>query len=229
MHLTSHQHNNLETFEDYLDTSLQLVHVNHITSSQHDFNRLKPHCGFVPPKRIQKTIEHTTQYCWLDARLPLQKHNKYCFPAANIPRRNEIMAKDTFFSDVSSHDDGILGNGGSKMVQLYCGTTSLITATFSMQNESEIPSMLLDFIRKLGDPNGLFSDNAKVQIGKTIQTILFMYCIDDMQSEPHHQRQNPAERRMQDIKKVSIHIMDHTGTPSKFCLISLLHTVYILN
>ena len=89
--------------------------------------------------------------------------------------------------------------------------------------------MLLDFIRKIGAPIGLFSDNAKVQIGKTIQTILRMYCIDDMQSEPHHQHQNPAERRIQDIKKVSNHIMDRTGTPEKFWLLSLLHTVYILN
>jgi hypothetical protein len=151
------------------------------------------------------------------------------FPAANIPRRNEIVATDTFFSDVPAHDDGILGHGGSKMVQLYCGTTSLITAIFPMRNESEMPGTLLDFIRKLGAPNGLFSDNAKVQIGKTIQTILRMYCIEDMQSEPHHQHQNPAERRIQDIKKVSNHIMDRTGTPSKFWLLSLLHTVYILN
>jgi hypothetical protein len=135
------------------------------------------------------------------------------------------VATDTFFSDVSAHDDGILEHGGSKMVQLYCGTTSLIAAIFSMWNESEMPSTLLDFIRKLGAPNGLFSDNAKIQIGKTIQTILRMYSIDKMQSEPHHQHQNPAERQIQDIKKVSNHIMDRIGTPSKFWLLSLLHTV----
>jgi hypothetical protein len=98
-----------------------------------------------------------------------------------------------------------------------------------MRNQSEMPSMLLDSIRKLGPPNGLCSDNAKVQIGKTIQTILCMYCIDDMQSEPHHQHQNPAERRIQDIMKFSNHIMDGTDKPSKFGLFSLLHTVYILN
>jgi hypothetical protein len=155
----------------------------------------------------------------------LRKHFKSQFPAANIPRRNDIVATDTFLSDVSAHDDGILGHAGSKMVQLYCGTTSLITAIFPMRNKSEMPSTLLDFIRKLGAPNGLFSDNAKVQIGKTIQTILCMYCIDDMQSEPHHQHQNPAERRTKDIKKVRNHIMDRTGTPSKFWLLSLLHTV----
>jgi hypothetical protein len=56
-----------------------------------------------------------------------------------------------------------------------------------------------------------------------------MYCIDDMQSEPHHQHQNPAERRIQDIKKVSNHLMDRTGTPAEYWLLSLLHTTYVLN
>jgi hypothetical protein len=49
-----------------------------------------------------------------------------------------------------------------------------------------------------------------------------MYCIDDMQSEPHHQHHNTAERRIRD------RTIDQTGTPSKFWLLSLLHTVYIL-
>jgi hypothetical protein len=92
-----------------------------------------------------------------------------------------------------------------------------------------MPSTLLDFIQKLGTPNALFCDNDKVLIGKTIQTIHCMYCIDGMQSEPHHPHQNPDERRIRDIKKVSNHIMDRAGTPSKIWLLSLLHTVYILN
>jgi hypothetical protein len=165
----------------------------------------------------------------MDTRLPLRKHFKTRFPAANIPRRNEIVATDTFFSDVKAHDDGLLGHGGALMVQLFCGTQSLITAVFPMRTEKEMPATLLDFIRKWGAPNGLFSDNAKVQIGKTVQSILRMYCIDDLQSEPHHQHQNPAERRIQDVKKVSNLIMDRTGTPAEYWLLSLLHTAYILN
>jgi hypothetical protein len=114
-HLTAHQHTYLENFEDCVDTSLQFVHVNDVTPSQHDFNCLKLHFGFVPSKQIQKNIEHTTQYCWLDPRLLLQKHFKSQFPAANIPCLNEIVATDTFFSDVSAYD-GVFGHGGSMMV-----------------------------------------------------------------------------------------------------------------
>jgi hypothetical protein len=147
----------------------------------------------------------------------------------NVPRRNKIVATDMFFSDVPAHDDGILGHGGAEMVQLYCGTTSLITAVFPMKNESEITGTLLNFVHKLGAPNGLYRDNAKVQIGKTIQSIRPMYCIDYMQIEPHHQHQNPAERRLQGVKKISNHIMDRTGTQSSFWLLSLLHATYIIN
>jgi Reverse transcriptase (RNA-dependent DNA polymerase) len=218
-----------EDFDTYVDNTIREVHLNNVHPKQHDFNRLKPNFGFVPALRIQKTIENTTQFCRLDNRLPLRKHFKTRFPAANIPRRNEIVATDTFFSDIAAHDDGILGHGGANMVQLYTGIKSLITAIFPMKTESEMPGTLLDFIRKLGAPNGLFSDNAKVQIGKTVQTILRMYAIDDLQCEPHHQHQNPAERRIQDVKKLSNQIMDRTGTPPEYWLLCLLYVIFLLN
>jgi hypothetical protein len=50
-----------------------------------------------------------------------------------------------------------------------------------------------------------------------------------MQIEPDHQHQNPAERRIQDVKKESNRIIDRTGTPASDWLLSLLHTTYILN
>jgi hypothetical protein len=146
-----------------------------------------------------------------------------------VPRSNEICATDTFFSDVPADDDGISGPGGATIFQLYCGTYSLLTAIFPMKSKSEMLGTPLDFIRKLGAPNALFSDNAKVQVGKTVHSFLRMYCIDDMQSEPHHQHQNPAELRVQDVKKVSNQKMDRTGTPASYWFLSLLYTTYILN
>ena len=105
----------------------------------------------------------------------------------------------------------------------------LITAVFPMQKESEMPSTLLDFIRKFGAPTGLFSDNAKVQVGNTVKSILRMYATDDLQSEPHHQHQNPAERRIQDVKKVCNQVMDRTGTPPQYWLLCLLYVTFLLN
>ena len=75
---------NLHDFETYVDYTVYQVHFNKGDPKQHDFNRLKPNFGFVPANRIQKTIENTTQFCRMDAWLPLCKHFKSRFPAANV-------------------------------------------------------------------------------------------------------------------------------------------------
>jgi hypothetical protein len=121
-----------------------------------------------------------TQFCKPDTKLPLCKDFKSRFQAANVAHRNEVLATDTFFSNVPAHSDGIRGHSRATMLQLYCGTLSHITDVFPMINKSEMPGTLQDFIQKLGAPNGLFSDNSKAQVGKAVQTILWMYCIDDM-------------------------------------------------
>ena len=50
------------------------VNFSQVTNSAHDFNRFRPYFGYVPSKRIQKTLDNSTQFCRLDARLPLRKH-----------------------------------------------------------------------------------------------------------------------------------------------------------
>jgi len=197
------------SFDEYHDNTLIQVH-NHVTPKQHDFTHLKPNFGFIPVDTIQQTIENTTQYSCMDNHLPLRKHFKACFP------------------DTKAYDDGLLGHGVAFMVQLFCGTQSLITAVFPMCIDTQMPATLLDFICKWGAPNDLFSNNAKVHISQTVNSILRMYCTVDLQSEPHHQHQNPAECHIQDIKKVSTLIMDRTGTPVEYWLLSSLNTAYIL-
>ena len=149
----------------------------------------------------------------MDPRIPMRKHFKTRFPAANISRLNETVATDTFFSDIPAYDDGIMGHGGSTMLQLYCGCTSHLTAVYPMKTDHEMASTLEDFIRSYGAPNALFSDNAKAQIGKTVREILRMYAIKDFRCEPHHQHQNFAERQIQEVKKRCNILMDRTGNP----------------
>ena len=123
----------------------------------------------------------------------MRKHFKTHFPAANVNRLDETVATDTFFADTPAHDDGIMGHGGATMVQLYVGKTSQHTQVFPMQTEGQMAGTLEDYIRKVGAPNVLFSDNAKAQIGAKVRNILRHYSIADQQSEPHHQHQNYAE------------------------------------
>jgi hypothetical protein len=132
-----------------------------IRPKQHDFNRLKPHFGFIPVARIHHTIANTSQFARMDTRLPLRKQFKSRFPAANISRLNDTVATDTFFSEIAAHDDGIMGHGDTTMLQLYCGCKSLLTSGYAMTTGDDIASTFENFIGHHGDPNVLFSDNAK--------------------------------------------------------------------
>ena len=115
------------------------------------------------------------------------------------------------------------------MVQLYSGVSSLLTDIFPMKLASNMVGTLEDLIRKRGAPNNLRSDNAKEQVCKAVAEVLRMYSIQDFQCEPHHQHQNPAERRIQDVKKLSDNIMDKTGTPSPMWLLCLFYVIYLFN
>ena len=121
-----------------------------------------------------------------------------------------------------------MGHGGTKMVQLFFGCSSLITAVYPMRHENNIADTLEDFIRHYGAPNALFSDNAKSQIGLAVQEILRMYAIKDFQCETHHQHQNFAEQRIHKVKKLSNTLLDHSGSPPSLWLLCVQHVVYIL-
>jgi len=179
--------------------------------------------------QIKLTLDATTQFARADSHLPMQKHFETRFPAANVSRLDDVVATDTFFSDTPAHDDGILGHGGATMVQLYTGVKTQFTKAYPMTRESEMPGTFEDFIRQVGAPNALFSDNSKVQIGKKCNEILRMYGISNFQCEPHHQHQNPAERKIQEVKKMTNAIMDRTGTKAKYWLLCLLFCVTLLN
>jgi hypothetical protein len=144
-----------------------------------DIKKQSANFGFVPRLRIQHTFDHTTQLSWLDSRLPMRKHYKSRFTAANVSCLNEVVATHTYFSYTPALDVGLLGHGGTKMVQLICGCQSLITAVYPMRHEGNISGILEEFIRQYGAPNSLFSDNAKSQIGKAVHEILRMYAIED--------------------------------------------------
>ena len=241
--ITTYNVNHIQTLNDLHDRRTDVaaaytygeldwtVNVNYhaVRPTPHDFTVLQTYFGFVPVERIRHTLQHTTQFARIDTRLPLRKHYKTRFPAANVSRLNETVATDTFFSDVPAFDDGIMGHGGTTMLQLYCGCNSHLIAVFPMKTEHEMAHTLEDFIRSYGAPNALFSDNAKAQIGKTVKQILRMYAIKDFRCEPHHQHQNFAERQIQEVKKRCNALMDRTGAPASYWLLCTNYAVYILN
>ena len=60
----------------------------------------------------------------------------------------------------------------------------------------------------------LVSDRAKSETSEKVLDILRAYAIDDWQSEPHLQHQNPAEQRYQTIKNYTNAILEQTGAPA---------------
>ena len=85
-----------------------------------------------------------------------------------------------------------------------------------MRSEKQVPETLEDRIRKIGAPVGWMSDNAKAEMHGRTKELLCMCEIDDRQSEPHCQHQNPVERKIQDLKRAMNSVMDRTGCPKKW-------------
>ena len=194
-----------------------------------DFSALRPVFGWIPAQRVKDTILCTTQYYKAEGRLPMRRHYRSRFPGANVPRRDETVATDTIFSDTPALDDGIGGHGGCTMLQFYVGCTSAYAAGFPMVSEKQVPQTLQDFIRNYGAPNALFSDNAKSEISKAVQDILRHFALKHYRSEPHQQNQNPAERRIQDIKKHTNVLLDRTGAPATMWLLCMLYVIDLHN
>jgi hypothetical protein len=94
-----------------------------------------------------------------------------------------------------------------------------------------MPRTLENYIRQVGAPDVLSSDNAnKGQIGAKVCNILCHYSIGDQQSEPYHQHQKKyAEQCIQEVSHVTNMIIDRTGTPSQYWLLSILYVVYLLS
>ena len=187
-----------------------------------DYESIRKFFGWRPVEVVKHTIQATTQYAKNVIRLPLRKHYKSRFPALRVPRLFEVYATDTFFSNVAAHD-------GSTCAQLYVGKQSFFTKIYGMRTESQMPTTLQDFIRSFGAMKGLFSDNAKSETSKAVKDILRQYAIADMQSEPYQQNQNPAERRIQDVKSMTNSILDHSGAPAFLWLKCMIYCCLIFN
>ena len=179
--------------------------------------------------RVKATLRNSTQWYRAENRVRMRRHWKTRFPAANVPRWGEKVATDTFFSDTPGGNYGIPEHAGATMMQLYTGVDSHLTVAFPMKSEDQMPDTLRQLITERGAPELLVSDNAKAQTSGVVQDILRQYCIGTHYSEARQQNQNPAERRIQDVKAMSNAIMDRTGTPAKYWILVVLYVVLLMN
>ena len=73
------------------------------------------------------------------------------------------------------------------------------------------------------------SDGAKANLSNRTKDLLRLYCIDDYQSEPHHQHQNYAENKIGKIKDVTNRLMARVGCPPSMWLPSIQYVTHLLN
>ena len=190
---------------------------------------MRPHFGWVTTDRIRDTLDKTSQHYRATKCYPFQKHFKSCFPAANVRRLDETFSTDTIIMDIPAKDDGIGGHANCTLVQLFTGADSEFTSIYPIHSKYEFPHALQDFIHDHGAMKSLHSNNAKEETSTLVQDILKMYMIRDSQSEPHYQHQNPAERRIQDVKRMTSSIMDHVGCQAHWWLLCMTYVVGLLN
>ena len=76
---------------------------------------------------------------------------------------------------------------------------------------------------------GLRSDHAKAETSSIMKDIFRHYMINNNQSEPHYQHQNPAKQWIQDVKQMTNFIMDHISCHTKYWVICMLFVAGLLN
>ena len=201
------------------------VAASQVNVKEPNFEALCPNFAYAPLDVLQRTWKATTQYARNILQLPMRKHFKSRNPGLNVPRRNEPVATDTVFSDVPAIDSGVTA------AQLYVGTESLRCDIYPMPAETNeaFCNTLKDNIRKRGAMDKLLSDRAKNETSRATKKVLRDYIVDDWQSEPHHQHQNPAENMWQTIKSKTNRTMNACGCPASLWLLCITWVVFVLN
>ena len=211
-------------FNDYRDRAqAHLVSQHKLKLHEPDYEALRPNFGWIPIEIIKKTFAKTTQFFRNMYCLPLRKHFKSRFPAANVGRRNEAVAMDTYFSDTPA-----IGTT-CRMAQIFVGRKTLVTDIYPMTSEKQIPGALEHNIKDRGAMETIISDGAKANISARIKTMCGIYGMKDYQSEPHHQHQNYAENRIGTLKDGTNRVMERSGAQASLWLLALVYVCLLYN
>ena len=160
---------------------------------------------------MKKTLAASTQFIDLveaESRQTPRRHFKARLHSLRPRRCNEGFHSDTFFSDTKS-------GRGFECGQIFVGAESAYTYVDLMKGKGYAPTALRNFIRDVGAPVYLHTDNAYEEVLGEWEEVCKMYCIPQIASEPHYQHQNKAERRIQDIKRQARLLMRLHDVPEK--------------
>ena len=193
-----------------------------VKSETPDYDKYRPYFGWVNTDTIRDTFKHTSQWGVSIDTFPMRRHLKSTNPALNVPCRHEAVATDTVYSDTPAVDSGV------EQAQLFVGKDSLVSDTDPMRSGKQFVNTLEDNICRCSAVDKLISDSVKNEISHKVKDILRTYNINEWQSEPYHQNQNPAEWRYRTIKAWANTIINRTGAPAYCLLLTLQYVCHIL-
>ena len=204
------------------DNNPVLMNVNRVSIKTPDPDEVSRFFLYRPKDIIAETFKATTQLATSIGDPIMKRHYKSRFPALNRNRLQETFATDTWFSSTQAI-------GGFTCAQLFYGKTSRFIVIYPMKREADGPHALEDFIRDVGAPYKIKSDNSAMQSGNVWTTICRKYNIQQCFTEPHHPNQNQAEFYIGEVKRLVIVVMDRSGAPNCFWALCAVYVVYIIN
>jgi hypothetical protein len=182
--------------------------------------------GNSPEAVTVKTLLATTQLCSspveMDNREAPQQHRKSRVLPLHPRRVTGRTDSDTFFSSVKSIR-------GYTCVQLFVTIAWQFLYATCMRRESHLHGAYQDFIRNVGAPNTLLTDNAQTQVGKKWTTTSRANASKQVTTVPHNQQQNQAERKVGDLKKRTIMVLRYAKAPLVFWCYCLHFVIDCLN
>jgi hypothetical protein len=182
--------------------------------------------GHPPEAILMKTIEATTQLCMapieMENRVAPRQHRKQRLLPLHPRRLEGRTDSDTFFSSVKS----IRGYTCAQLF-FHVGTGYLFVRC--MRRESHSHGAYQDYIRNVGAPNVLLTDNSRTQIGQKWTKTSRENITKQIHIAPHNQQQNQAERKIRDIKTRVLVALRLSNAPTEFWCYCMLWIVDCFN
>ena len=114
-------------------------------------------------------------------------------------------------------------------MQLFVHLPSDYIFVRCMQRESHSHGAYQDFIREVGAPEIIATDNSQTQTGSKWEATSRSIIIKQRKFAPHNQNQNKAERRIQDAKHKTVQVLENSGAALKFWCYALIYVIDCLN
>ena len=122
---------------------------------------------------------------------------------------------DTFYASVKSVRS-------YRAVQLFIHKLSNFIYCKPLKKETQSHSAFLDFLRNVGIPNSLLSDNSQTQTGEKWTESCRQYRITQTHRVPHNQNQNLAENAIGTLKNKVMMTLLYSCAPLVFWFYCLL-------